>query len=69
MSRSSTLILFGILVILTPFSGLPISLRSLLLVIFGACVCGLGFSQRVREARSHQQSVETPPSPPTISSI
>ncbi|MGD0328592.1 MAG: hypothetical protein ABSB00_02695 [Minisyncoccia bacterium] len=46
MSRASSLILLGILVILAPFSGLPIALRSLLAVIFGACVLGLGLSMR-----------------------
>ena len=48
MSRPSILILLGILVILTPFSGLPISIRSLLSVIFGACVLGIGLSLRAR---------------------
>ena len=49
MSRSSTLILFGVLVILTPFSGLPITFRSLLSVIFGACILGIGLSIRVHK--------------------
>ena len=48
MSRSSALILLGVLTILTPFSGLPITLRTLLTVIFGACVFGIGLSMRVR---------------------
>ena len=52
MSRTSVLILLGVLVILTPFSGLPASLRTLLAVILGACVSGMGFSQRAREART-----------------
>ncbi|MBU6388640.1 hypothetical protein KGQ72_02085 [Patescibacteria group bacterium] len=69
MSRTSTLILLGILVILTPFSGLPTAFRSLLEVIFGACVCGIGLALRAREARAAEQSVETPPPPPTISPI
>ena len=47
MSRSSTLILLGVLIILAPFTGLPFSLRALLTVIFGACVLGIGLSMRV----------------------
>lgn len=80
MSRSSTLILLGILVILAPFSGLPIAMRSLLAVIFGACVLGIGLSLRAREARHTMTSVpgearnaqaeaKTPPPPPSISPI
>jgi len=49
MSRSSTLILLGILTIITPFSGLPTSFRSLLLVIFGTCVIGIGLGMRTRK--------------------
>ncbi|MCR4276217.1 MAG: hypothetical protein NUV90_02440 [Candidatus Parcubacteria bacterium] len=54
MSRASTLILLGILVILAPFSGLPITFRDLLAVIFGACVLGIGLSMRAREVRNIQ---------------
>jgi len=43
------LILFGILVILAPFSGLPITVRDLLSVILGACVLGIGLSMRTRK--------------------
>ncbi len=46
MSRPSILILLGILVILTPFSGLPINIRTSLLVVFGAYVLGIGLSLR-----------------------
>ena len=48
MSRPSILILIGMLTIVTQFSGLPMSLRSLLTVIFGACVFGIGLSLRTR---------------------
>jgi hypothetical protein len=67
MSRTSILILLGILVIITPFSGLPIFLRSSLAVIFGACVLGIGIRDRSREARAArgaQPSVESPIEPP-----
>jgi len=49
MSRSSLLILLGMLVILVPFSGFPISLRTLLAVIFGACVFGIGLKMRTHK--------------------
>lgn len=63
MSRSSTLILLGVLTILTPFSGLPMTFRSLLSVIFGACVLGIGFSMRAREVHTAQSTTETPTTP------
>lgn len=80
MSRTSTLILLGILTILTPFSGLPIAFRTLLAVIFGACVASIGLMLRTREARHTMDSVTgeartmqppvestpvTPPPPPS----
>ena len=46
MSRSGMLILLGILTILAPYSGLPINVRSLCAVIFGACVLGIGLGMR-----------------------
>lgn len=54
MSRSSTLIVLGILIMLAPFSGLPGSLRTLLLVIFGAAVFGIGIASRVPKQPSSQ---------------
>lgn len=52
MSRAGMLILLGVLTILTPFSGLPIAIRSLLATIFGAFVCGIGLSFRTQESRN-----------------
>ena len=54
MSRSSSLILLGILTILTPFSGLPMTLRTLLAVIFGVCVLGIGLSMRANHVNSKE---------------
>jgi hypothetical protein len=67
MSRTSTLILLGILIALMPFSGLPIAIRTFLAVIFGACVAGIGVALRAREARSQKQSAEASLSPATPS--
>ena len=61
MSRSSILILLGILIILTPFSGLPITIRTLLTIIFGACVLGVGLSLRSREIRGPLPPIESLP--------
>ncbi|HEY4501221.1 MAG TPA: hypothetical protein VJI70_03070 [Candidatus Paceibacterota bacterium] len=49
MSRPSILILLGVLTILAPFSGLPVSIRTLLIVVFGACVLGIGVSMRANK--------------------
>jgi hypothetical protein len=65
MSRSSTLILLGVLSILTPFSGLPIAIRTFFAVIFGACVLGIGLVFRMRDARSAHPLQEVPASEPT----
>ncbi len=69
MSRTSTLIALGVLTILTPFSGLPSGYRTLLIVFFGTCVCGVGLLIRSRETRALREentsplpSVDTPPS-------
>lgn len=60
MSRTSTLITLGVLIILTPFSGLPIAIRTSLLVIFGAAVASIGLSMRMREAQSARPTTEPP---------
>ncbi len=51
MSRAGIIILLGILTILTPFSGLPVSIRTFLTVVFGACVIGIGIAIRSRDAQ------------------
>ena len=67
------LILFGILVILVPFSGLPISFRTLLSVIFGAAVAGIGLSLRTDMARSTpfvaSANEPSPPEPAALQGI
>jgi hypothetical protein len=64
MSRSSTLILLGLLVALAPFSGLPSSFRTLIAVVLGLIVLGVGVAERarnVREAKAAREHVETAP--------
>ena len=58
MSRTSTLIVLGVLIILTPFSGLPISIRSFLMFIFGASVLGIALSLRSHEVHRVEAGAE-----------
>ena len=59
MSRPSILIVLGVLTMLAPFSGLPIAFRTLLTVIFGACVLGIGLPLRTEKAR-HPEQIPAP---------
>ena len=61
MTRSSALILLGILFILDPFSGLPSALRTLIAVVIGAIVLGIGIAERmekVAQAKAAQMASE-----------
>lgn len=51
MSRASILIVVGVLAILAPFSGLPVAIRTLLAVVLGCVVIGIGVAERSREQR------------------
>jgi hypothetical protein len=63
MSRSSTLILLGVLTILMPLSGFPSAFRSLASIILGACVLGIGLSFRTR-GLPQDSSESLPPAEP-----
>ncbi len=56
MSRSTALILLGVLVILTPLSGLPESWITTILVVFGVAIAGIGFAIRVEAVKRAQQA-------------
>ena len=56
MSRTSTLILFGVLIILTPFSGFPVAFRSLLSIVFGMGVLAIGLSLRMHDVRRMREA-------------
>ncbi len=60
MSRTGILILVGILTIITPYSGLPVAMRSLLAVVFGAIVVSVGVSLRAREVKVADATKEAP---------
>lgn len=51
MSRTGTLIALGALVIFVPYSGLPLMMRNLLELAFGALVLSLGLWMRSKEAK------------------
>ncbi len=48
MSRSSTLIVLGTLIVLMPVSGIPLKYLSFLTVLLGAGVVAIGLSMRTR---------------------
>jgi hypothetical protein len=60
MSRSSAIILLGILVILAPLSGLPTSWVTLLLAIFGVIIALIGIALRAEGARKAREAMFTP---------
>jgi hypothetical protein len=57
MSRTGVLITLGVLVMLTPFSGLPVAIRDLLLVAFGVCVLVIGLSLRKSEVHNSRGAI------------
>jgi len=63
MSRSSALIILGVLTMLAPYSGLPSPIRSLSAFVFGACVLGIGLAMRTRHALPPVEPL--PPAEPT----
>ncbi len=49
MTRESILIALGILVALTPYSGLPLSLLAIVLPVLGLLIAAIGATLRVRK--------------------
>lgn len=66
MSRTNALILLGILVMLAPFSGLPLAFRTLLTLVFGAIVLGIGLTLRAQEVRQAQSAEHGSPTEESI---
>ncbi|PIR83445.1 hypothetical protein COU19_00590 [Candidatus Kaiserbacteria bacterium CG10_big_fil_rev_8_21_14_0_10_56_12] len=72
MSRSSTLIVLGVLTMIAPLSGVPSALRTLFLVVVGASVMGIGLAMRTArdgEPRAHAPVTEPPVSAEPPSSV
>lgn len=59
MSRTSAIILLGVLTILTPYSGLPATYRTLITVVLGATVAWVGLLTRSEEMRALRAPDET----------
>lgn len=55
MTRESVLIALGVVIALTPYLGLPLTLLSILLPVLGLVVAAIGVTQRAR--RNHTGEV------------
>ncbi len=65
MSRAGTLILLGILIILTPFVGIPLSVLAWVLPALGLMVLLTGVSLR-RRVQSEERPAEPPAAAPSF---
>ncbi len=59
MSSESTLILFGLLVVITPYSGVPTFWYTYILPILGIVIIGIGFLFRSRRIASQNDTTQT----------
>lgn len=60
MSRSLMLMILGGVVLLSPFSGLPLSILTWILPILGLAVLAIGFSYRERTEKPSEEHHEAP---------
>ncbi|HYF28811.1 MAG TPA: hypothetical protein VEA36_00395 [Candidatus Paceibacterota bacterium] len=61
MSRESLLMVLGILIVVSPFTGLPLSLLTWFYVAAGLLIAAIGFTLRLRRRR-RAITHEAPPS-------
>ncbi len=61
MTRPSILITLGVIIVLLPFSGLPISFRSFIMPLAGLAVIGVGISLRAPKALPPLESAAPEP--------
>lgn len=59
MSRPTVLIILGILIALTPYSGLPLSILSFVLPLLGLAVIGVGLVERAERKRQTPFTLQT----------
>jgi hypothetical protein len=52
MSRENVLIMLGVLVALSPYLGLPLSVLGIILPILGLLIIGIGVTLRIRMVQS-----------------
>lgn len=60
MSRESVLLILTIVVILTPFLGLPYSWIMVVIPVLGFAILGIGVTLRIRRTRSKKEVSDTP---------
>lgn len=63
MSRSSVLILVGIILIVAPFAGVPSSWLAFLIPFLGVIVCIVGFSVRESQVKNSMTAMAAAQSP------
>lgn len=68
MSRASTLMILGLLVIFVPFSGFPSSIRSFFDFVLGAAIFVIGLMLRTRQSRMVSSETDTLSEPMNMSS-
>ncbi len=68
MSSESTLILFGLLVVITPYSGVPTFWYTYILPILGIVIIGIGFLFRSRRVSSQSNTTQTTQQTPSSAS-
>lgn len=61
MTRESVLIALGVVIALTPYFGLPLSLLGILLPVLGLVVAAIGATLRVRQNRIMRESTRVVP--------
>lgn len=57
MSRETALIVLGVLVALSPYLGLPLSILGIVLPILGLVILGIGVTLRMRVVQSTRSDV------------
>lgn len=61
MSREHVLVICGVLVILAPFAGIPLSWLDIGLPLLGVCICVIGLTQIKRKRSVVNSSHEAAP--------
>ena len=56
MNRESVLIILGILIAFSPYSGLPLSILAFVLPVLGLLVAAIGMTMRIRRKRALQET-------------
>lgn len=60
MSRESVLVLLGLLIVLSPFVGLPLEILAWILPVLGFAVAGIGVALRSRRRKEQRIRLSVP---------